>query len=569
MGKLTVIDFFCGAGGFSEGFRQQGFEIVTGIDSWQPAVDTFNHNFGLNCIVKNILDFENSIEEIESLPDTDVIIGSPPCVSFSNSNISGKADKAPGVLLIKTFLRIIAVKKLQKKSKLKAWFMENVTNSKKHLKDYYTLKDLGLSKWAIKNGYSPKKVVISTNDWSVVINSAEYGSPQIRKRVITGEIIGQGKFILPAKTNKLLNAEGNLPDAPTLNYIARSIPRPNVKKSSRRIIDPLYPEISIPLNQISDHFYDTGLYKCQWKNSYFMKRNHPYMGRMAFPENKKKPSRTVTATNIGTSREAIIYISEYNRTGDGEYRVPTVREMACLMGFPITYQFLGGSESSKCRLVGNAVCPSVSRALAKTIRQQMNLRNIARPIVQIDTKNKGFFNLNTFAEKPFDKPPQKNKGSRFRRHPFKYGNITVTLSNYDIIDGDSSGKWITSVQYGNGEGFPYSSYPDNFYKKVEAMISGFERGNEFIDIISNGFLEKIATRKKLQDMYEAQKSQLPLLEPTELIEEVARIIDSFSFKDPLLSQNKEVVFTHKKTVPKKQLMALYTINRIASSANMK
>lgn len=29
--KLTVIDFFCGAGGFSEGFRQQGYEIVLGI----------------------------------------------------------------------------------------------------------------------------------------------------------------------------------------------------------------------------------------------------------------------------------------------------------------------------------------------------------------------------------------------------------------------------------------------------------------------------------------------------------------------------------------------------------
>ena len=28
--QLSVIDFFCGAGGFSEGFRQQGFEIAMG-----------------------------------------------------------------------------------------------------------------------------------------------------------------------------------------------------------------------------------------------------------------------------------------------------------------------------------------------------------------------------------------------------------------------------------------------------------------------------------------------------------------------------------------------------------
>jgi DNA (cytosine-5)-methyltransferase 1 len=30
--KLKVIDFFCGAGGFSEGFRQMGYKIVYGFD---------------------------------------------------------------------------------------------------------------------------------------------------------------------------------------------------------------------------------------------------------------------------------------------------------------------------------------------------------------------------------------------------------------------------------------------------------------------------------------------------------------------------------------------------------
>ena len=332
--------------------------------------------------------------------------------------------------------------------------MENVSNSKNYLIDYYSLKDLGLSVWAKKNRLSPNKKAIILKNNQPIINSAEYGSPQMRKRAITGEIISKGRLVLPAKTNKLINVEGNLPDTLTLGYISRNFPRPNVKKSSRKITDPIYPEVSITLNQISDHFYDTGLYKCQWKNSLFMKRNHPYMGRMSFPENKKKPSRTVTATNIGTSREAIIYKSEYSRKDDGEFRVPTVREMACLMGFPITYQFLGGSESSKCRLVGNAVCPSVSRALAKTVLQQLNFRSFLKPIVQLEANTKGIINLNTFTKKSFDNPPNKNKGSRFRRHPFKYGNITVTLSNYDIMGDDSSGKWLTSVQYGNGEGFP-------------------------------------------------------------------------------------------------------------------
>ena len=64
MNKITVIDFFCGAGGFSEGFKQQGYEIIAGYVHWKPAVETFNHNFSTNSEVKNILVFKESIEEI-------------------------------------------------------------------------------------------------------------------------------------------------------------------------------------------------------------------------------------------------------------------------------------------------------------------------------------------------------------------------------------------------------------------------------------------------------------------------------------------------------------------------
>ena len=41
---MKVADFFCGGGGFSEGFRQAGFEIVFAVDSWAPAVKTYKGN---------------------------------------------------------------------------------------------------------------------------------------------------------------------------------------------------------------------------------------------------------------------------------------------------------------------------------------------------------------------------------------------------------------------------------------------------------------------------------------------------------------------------------------------
>jgi site-specific DNA-cytosine methylase len=51
---ITVIDTFCGAGGFSEGFRQAGFDVVMGIDNWRPACDTHETNgFGEASIVKD------------------------------------------------------------------------------------------------------------------------------------------------------------------------------------------------------------------------------------------------------------------------------------------------------------------------------------------------------------------------------------------------------------------------------------------------------------------------------------------------------------------------------------
>ena len=568
MTKPTVIDFFCGAGGFSEGFRQQGFEIIKGVDHWSPAVQTFNHNFGLADEPRNILDYWESIDLINELPNTDVIIGSPPCVSFSNSNRSGKADKSLGLRLTEVFLRIIAVKKFQQDSILKAWFMENVTNSLNYLARHYKFRDLNLYDWAKQNGYSPDKVVISIEGNSMVINSAEYGSAQARKRAITGELIEKGTFIIPPKTHSINpQKDQDLLSAKTLGTVKRNLPKPNVKKSSRRIQDPLYPEINVPLSQITDHFYDSGLYKCQWKNSHFMKRNHPYMGRMSFPENENKPSRTVTATNIGTSREAIIYKSEFSRIGDGEYRVPTVREMASLMGFPITYQFLGGSETSKCRLVGNAVCPSVSRALANTVRAQLGLDPIEQLIIQTKANSKGVVNLNTFSEKTFDNPPIKKAGSRFRRHPFKYGNITVTLSNYDVTNAKPSSKWMTSVQYGNGEGYPSKNYKDGYFMVVESLIQKFEGGKTFIELINNGFSEKIAHAEKLQKMYEVQEAESPFLEPTELIEELGKIIDQFTFESPNFKQNGSAIFDKKQTVPKKQFMALYAINKICTTAN--
>jgi len=568
MNNLTVLDLFCGAGGFSEGFRQLGFQIQYGIDFYQPAISTFNHNFNLNCKPKNILDFNNSIDEIESLPDTDVIIGSPPCVSFSNSNNSGKADKQKGILLTEIFLKIIAVKRFKQNSILKAWYMENVPNSKKYLKKSYSFSDLNLTEWAISNSLDPtsKAIILENNQFE--INSADYGSPQKRFRLISGVIVKNNGLQIPPYTNKDSNMSGNLENYLTLEFIRKKLPSPYSQFSKRSISDPLYPWIKINANDLSDHFYDTGLYKCEWEQTKYLKMNHPYMGVMSFPENESKPSRTITATKIGTSREALIFKSEHHRFGDGEFRTPTVREAATLMSFPITFQF-NGSEGIKWKLVGNAVCPSVSRAFAKQLCIELGV-NVNKYLQTQNTVIKDdICNLNSYKLKDFSNPPKRIKNSPFRRHPFKDGNITVTLSNYDIKKKIKTvKKWKTSVQYGNGDGFPTYNIRNNYYERIESIIQEFSYGKRFIDILKNGFSAKIADANTLQKMHESHTSLGNYLEPSELVHEVANLINSLEIKEEYY-QTQKIIFRGKDKVPLKQLFALYAINKISSKANKK
>ena len=568
MKELSVIDFFCGAGGFSEGFRQMGFKIEKGYDNWKPAIETYNHNFGTKSKIKNILDFHNSIEDINELPNTDIILGSPPCVSFSSSNKSGKADKSLGLKLTESFLRVVAVKKHQKNSNLKAWFMENVVNSRKYLQAEYTFEDLNLTEWAKLNNLNPKSIAIKLGENTAIINAADYGSLQARKRVVSGEIIKENKLVIPEPSHKDPKKGGQLPNYRTIGEMKSRFPSPYSRLSNKIIADP---QFDIDLNQdlISDHFYDTGIFRIDAKFSKHWKTNHPYMGKMSFPENEDRPSRTITATKIANSRESIIYKSEINRTGDGEYRLPTTREAAILMGFPITYQFYG-SEYTKWRLIGNAVCSTVSRTFAQSVLDALSIVKPFKLIVSSDVNMEGIENLNNYNVKSFTKQPVKNKGAKCRWHTFKDGNLTVTLSNYRIgEDKTANNRWYTSIQYGSGEGFPIQKVQDGYYRLIEEQVKKFKFGNQFVEIINNGFTEKIGSKKELQYLFEHQLCIDGKKDPTELVEEVKSTINSLAVPNNDFKQIQQRIFHNKQQVPLKQLFALYAINKIVTIANLK
>lgn len=557
--KLKVIDFFCGAGGFSEGFRQQGFDVVMGIDNWLPAIQTHNLNHNLADTPRDVLDFNNSIEEIEKLPDTEVIVGSPPCVLFSLSNKGGKADKTLGLRLIESFLRVVAVKKYKPKSKLKAWFMENVPNSKNYVRKSYTFRQLNLTDWAKVHNLDPDQIALNGSVNGSVLNTVNFGVSQKRERFVCGEIVATGKF--PDLSIFLSDSYKSISD------IKHKMPKPNIANSKKIFVDPNYPSLEFRANQLTDHFYDSGVYQSQWKKAQYLKLNHPFMGKMSFPENENNPSRTIMATQSASTRESLLYKSEYKRLGDGEYRLPTVREIATLMGFPYSYQFCG-SETTKWRQIGNAVCPPMSAALAKSVRLSLNLKVIPQSKITFEIHNqeaKGFLNLNTFSEKIFDKPPKMKSNARFRRHPFKEGNMTVALTNFNPLSekvGDTV-EWNSSIFVGSGKNFVIRVLPKSHFKDLGKLIESHHKvvGKRFIKDFDRKFKQILGQTSKFQGAYVSNMGK-PIYEPSQIIDEISRFIDSIKFSE--INMNIPNLVPGKEQVPAKQVYAMYAINKIIS-----
>ncbi|MHA1848133.1 MAG: DNA cytosine methyltransferase, partial [Promethearchaeota archaeon] len=81
---MNVIDLFAGCGGFSEGFRQEGFNIVAAIEIWEPAVQTYMFNHPDTPILLGDIrtEKEKLFKQLEG-KSVDVVIGGPPCQGFS------------------------------------------------------------------------------------------------------------------------------------------------------------------------------------------------------------------------------------------------------------------------------------------------------------------------------------------------------------------------------------------------------------------------------------------------------------------------------------------------------
>jgi DNA-cytosine methyltransferase len=339
---LTVADLFCGAGGFSEGFAQAGFRIKWAIDNWSPAVETYRKNHPSVDVTQGDILATNPSD----FPRVDVVIGSPPCVHFSLANRGGNGNRETGLELVNRFLTFV------EELHPKYWVMENVPN-------------LALLLRQQSGGESARSTAEKmANVPTVILDTATYGAPQHRRRMFSGD------FPVPPTTNDGMK----VPFVP-LRRILSTLPNPTVRndKLDARISDPIYPRLKVRSEQLRDHFEDL-----RWRLSRYERQrakqqklgNFVY-GKMSYPDDIDKPSRTITATRTGGSRSTIVV-----PMGERNVRTLTMREAACAQGFPISYQFWARSMSDKDALVGNAVSPIIARAIANSI-----LNDSGRPLL--------------------------------------------------------------------------------------------------------------------------------------------------------------------------------------------
>lgn len=288
---------------------------------------------------------------------------------------------------------------------------------------------------------------------------------------------------------------------------------------------------------------------------------------MAFPENETRPSRTIVASPFPRSREALLYRSEWKRIGNGQYRGPTVREAASLMSFPITYQFLG-NLGAKWKLVGNAVCPLVARALAIHVCKSFGIRHYSlwRPLAKETTTPVP--NLNTFAATTYSCPPVRMHMARFRSHIIKSGGTTIALANYNLTKRKSKadGKWRCFVTQGIGKGFKVRQIIPSRMQRIQQFVEALPSGTKYVEEIKNGFSTHIPSALVLQRLYETNaEAEGDRLAPARLLERARNVVYSHSSIDELV---KSPPYTfHRDVVPKSQVFALFAVCHIASMAN--
>ncbi len=361
MKQYNIIDLFAGVGGLSFGFSKlPQFNIIAAneIEKDISVAYKLNHpNVNmLNCDINNLT--ETILKKVLNGKTIDIVVGGPPCQSYSTLGKRQLDDRANLFMQYKRVLKILQPK---------AFVFENVVGI------------LSMNK-----GNLFKQVQAEFEDLGYilqcrVLDAVNFGVPQHRERVILVGFKGKNTFSFPEPTHgdglkpfvTLKDAIGDLPilkSGETKNNYTGAATNDFLKfvrKNSTDIVE----EHSAPKNGAHLIRIMEALKDGQTKNDLPEDiRPKSGYGNTYAKLWWERPSTTITRNFACPSSSRCIH--------PRDSRAMSIREGARLQSFPDDYKFYG-SDGMKRLEIGNAVPPLLSIVIAKQMLEALKEKEVA------------------------------------------------------------------------------------------------------------------------------------------------------------------------------------------------
>ena len=195
MKQHKIISLFSGCGGLDLGFKKAGFHTVLATDVWSVACDTLKRN---NMADEVICGDIRNLDFTKYKNSVDVVIGGPPCPPYSQTRhyLVGKAggfdDEKAGFAVPEYFRAVQEIRP-------KVFMFENV--------DGFTFKTYKEPMEFVQQ----RSEELGYNITYRVVNAANYGVPQTRKRFICVGIRKDiGTFVFPKETHSEAGSNGTI-----------------------------------------------------------------------------------------------------------------------------------------------------------------------------------------------------------------------------------------------------------------------------------------------------------------------------------------------------------------------
>lgn len=398
MSKYTFVDLFAGCGGFSEGFYKEDFESLLHADFDEAACLTLKermrfYKYSEEVVNQSVICGDLTKEETNLKIDSvlkdreiDVLVGGPPCQSFSTVGRAQDANSMkddPRNYLFKTYMNIL------EKYMPKVFVFENVSG-------LLSAKPNGKLIFPQIIKEMSKHYNVCDERETILLNSVHYGVPQVRKRVI---IVGVRKDLNFSekdiyrniiKTHYSPEMESKNDTTNLLKYVTvkdaiSDLPRlfpgegkdelnfkpyklnSYLKKIREAKFDKLYHHEARKHNSV-----DRQRYNLLSKNEWQLKHLAEFRPDLVHHDPKHFGNRyTVQKNNLpGTTVVAHLYKDGnlFIHPDHTQERTFTVREAARIQSFPDDFVFMG-SRTNKFKQVGNAVPPLMAQQIAKAIKK--------------------------------------------------------------------------------------------------------------------------------------------------------------------------------------------------------